>query len=336
MQLDEICKIRNIPIVDVSTPLIIPSFSSRGFPDLKYIYEQTKDYITDVSLVSAYDLYHQYLEAEIYSSDLVFIDSGGYETQKIQSTSNLDDIYACKNSYSVKSWNLDLHKTILKQLEPNSQFVFVSYDNWDNPKSTIDQIESARELFADFPEAASNFLYKPESRGSRYIDISELLKYVEKLDSFSILGITEKELGGSILERCQNLLKIRSALNEKGTSIPIHIFGCLDPGLIIAYFLCGADIFDGLAWLRYVFKEGLALYPSTATLRDRNWIYSEQDLTKFYSIENIQEFEYLRKAMKNFCQNRLIGGLMGEFYSWQKIMPNIIDLVKEAGLKIEN
>ncbi|VEP17908.1 conserved hypothetical protein [Hyella patelloides LEGE 07179] len=331
MQLDEICQIRNIPIVDVSTPLIIPSFSSRGFPDLKYIYEQTKDYITDVSLVSAYDLYHQYLEAEIYSSDLIFIDSGGYETQQIQSTSNLDDIYACKNSYSIKSWNLDLHKTVLKQLEPNSQFVFVSYDNWDNPQSTIYQIESALELFANFPEAASNFLYKSESRGSRYIDIIELLKYAEKLSSFSILGITEKELGGSILERCQNLLKIRSALNEKGISIPIHIFGCLDPGLIIAYFLCGADIFDGLAWLRYVFKEGLALYPSTVTLRDRNWGDLEQDLTKSSSINNVLELESLSRAMTRFAQNRLTSELM----QCSKIMPNIIDLVKEAGLKIE-
>lgn len=331
MQLSEICQIRNIAIVDVSTPLIVPSFSSKGFPDLIDIYEQTKDYITDVSLVSAYDLHHQYLEVEIYSSDLVFVDSGGYETQPIQSASNLDDIYASINSYPVNSWNLDLHRTVLKKLEPNSQFVFVSYDNWDNPQSTICQIESALELFANFPEAASDFLYKPESRFSRYINISELLQYAEKLDSFSILGITEKELGGSILERCQNLLKIRSALNEKGKSIPIHIFGCLDPSLIITYFLCGADIFDGLAWLRYVFKEGLALYPSTATLRDRNWSSLEQDLTKYYSISNLLELEYLSRAMERFTQNRQTSELM----QCSKIMPNIIDLVKEAGLKIE-
>lgn len=331
MQVSETCQVRIISVVDVCTPLLIPSFSSRGFPELKDIYTQTQDFIIDVSLVSAYDLYYQFLEKNIYSSDLIFIDSGGYETQPIKSTHNLDDIYVCKNTDSINNWNLDLHRTILNKLQPNSQLVFISYDDWDNPQPTSYQIKLSLDFFAEYPEAASDFLYKPETKESSYINVTELLNHVNKLASFSILGITEKELGDSIIERCRNLLIIRSVLNDNELQIPIHILGCLDPSLIIAYFLCGSDIFDGLAWLRYVFTEGMAFYPSTATLLQQNWNCSERDLSIINRIQNLQELESLSKAMKKFCQTRLIK----EFSPWQKIMPYVLNLVKEAGLEIE-
>lgn len=331
MNVSETCQIRNISIVDVDTPLIIPSFSSRGFPEVRDIYAQTRDFIVDVSLVSAYDLYYQFIGNDIYSSDLIFIDSGGYETQPIKATTNLDDLYVSKNTSLIKTWNPYLHKDVLDDLKPYSQFVFISYDDWRNPQPISQQIDSAMDFFERYPNVASNFLYKPETQNANYINVESLINDISKIASFSILGITEKELGDSLLERCQNLLRIRSALNEKALQIPIHILGCLDSSLIIAYFLCGADIFDGLAWLRYVFTQGMVFYRSTATLLQKQWNYAERDLSSFYSLQNLQELNSLSKAMSQFCQTRRVE----EFAPWQKVMTDVLNLVRDAELEIK-
>jgi hypothetical protein len=100
--------------------------------------------------------------------------------------------------------------------------------------------------------------------------------------------------------------------------------------LIIAYFLCGADIFDGLAWLRYVLDDGLALYPSTANIITEKWNYSEQELAKFYGIQNIQTLNRLTRSMVKFCKTRRIE----EFLEWNRVMPSVLNLVRNAGLEI--
>jgi len=100
--------------------------------------------------------------------------------------------------------------------------------------------------------------------------------------------------------------------------------------LSIAYFLCGADIFDGLAWLRYVFYEGLALYPSTANIITKKWNYSEHELAKLYSIQNLHTLNRLARAMMQFCETRRIE----EFSEWNRVMPLVLNLVRDAGLEI--
>ncbi|MBD2682321.1 MULTISPECIES: hypothetical protein [Nostoc] len=331
MRVSETCKVRQISIIDVSTPLIVPSFSSRGFTEFKEIYTSLKDYISDVSLLSAYDIYYEMQEMDIYASDIIFIDSGGYETQAIKLTATSDDVYANRDSSSIRTWSTELHQSVLDNLQSLSQLVLISYDNWDKHQLTLSQIETAKSLFQRYPYFASNFLYKPETPESAVINIDNLLKYSHHLTSFSVLGITEKELGNSILERCHNLIKIRSALQEQSIEIPIHILGCLDPVLMISYFLCGADIFDGLAWLRYAFVDGLTLYQSTAILMQEDWHYSESELNQLYSIKNLQNLRQLSHAMNKFCNTKLIQ----EFSAWEKVMPQVLNLIKNAGLEVE-
>lgn len=331
MRVSEICKSRQISIIDVPTPLIVPSFSSRGFPEVKNIYTSVKDYISNVSLISAYDIYYEMQEVDIYASDIIFIDSGGYETQAITLTATSDDVYANRDSVSVRPWSRELHQSVLNNLQSLSQLVLISYDNWNNHQSTLSQIATAKSLFQLYPNYASNFLYKPEMFESKVINIDSLLKHAHHLTSFSVLGITEKELGNSIFERCHNLIKIRSALQERSIEIPIHILGCINPDLIILYFLCGADIFDGLAWLRCAFVDGSTLYRSTAALMQADWHYSESELNQLYSIKNLQNINYLSHAMNRFCDTKLIQ----EFSAWEKIMPQVLNLVKDAGIEVE-
>lgn len=330
MKVSEICRARTIQPIDVSTPLLVPSFSSRGFPDIKNIYLEIKNFIVDVSLISAYDLYHSFVDSNIYYSDLIFIDSGGYETQAIKSIANLDDLYAARDSYVLQPWSLDQYQSVLDNLEPNSQFVFISYDAHSN-SSIPKQIELSLHLFKKYSTVASEFLCKPETQESNHVNIEQLLNYTNHIAKFSILGLTEKELGASILERCHNLLRLRSTFQASGIETPIHVLGCLEPVLMIVYFLCGADIFDGLAWLRYVFFNGLTLYPSNATLLQEKWSFSEYDLPKLYSIQNLQVLNHLSKAMRRFQQT----GQVDEFSEWVTVMPHMLNLVKDAGLEFE-
>src|SRR5438876_12306842 len=48
--------------------------------------------------------------------------------------------------------------------------------------------------------------------------------------------------------------------DSAGLETPIHIFGSLDTVTTPMYFLAGADIFDGLTWLRFVFHDGYTIY----------------------------------------------------------------------------
>jgi hypothetical protein len=80
------------------------------------------------------------------------------------------------------------------------------------------------------------------------------------LNRFDVIGVTEKELGNSVLDRVRNLATLRTLLDDNGVRSPIHIFGGLDPLAVILYYVAGAEIFDGLTWLRYGFVDGVAVY----------------------------------------------------------------------------
>jgi hypothetical protein len=65
----------------------------------------------------------------------------------------------------------------------------------------------------------------------------------------------------------QNIAALRLAMDDAGINKPIHIYGSLDPITSILYFLAGAEIFDGLTWLRYGYAEGLACYRNIYSVR---------------------------------------------------------------------
>lgn len=99
----EICKSRHIAPFAIRTPLLVPSFSSRSDMDLPYMFGLTNPYILRAVLLSAYDMFHKQVnEREIYISDVVFIDSGGYEAR------NVDDLgIGFSPNYQPKPWSLE-------------------------------------------------------------------------------------------------------------------------------------------------------------------------------------------------------------------------------------
>jgi hypothetical protein len=143
---------------------------------------------------------------------------------------------------------------------------------------------------------------------------------MEKMSQFDILGLTEKELGRSIIERCQNLVKLRRALKEKKLETPIHIFGCIDPMGVITFFLSGADIFDGTNWLKLSFDNSLAVYPNNSAVISGVWNYPDAALFEHMWIEN------LRKLTKLMYELRIYANTHD--FSVLSIAPNYLEIIK--------
>src|SRR5215207_1070882 len=73
-------RVGNAPAV--STPLLLPSFSSKGFPKVSGILKAMEEYISDEVLVSAYDVHYSALTPPFDFASTIFLDSGGYEASK--------------------------------------------------------------------------------------------------------------------------------------------------------------------------------------------------------------------------------------------------------------
>lgn len=131
--------------------------------------------------------------------------------------------------------------------------------------------------------------------------MEEVLASVGGLADFDLIGLTEKELGASPLERCRAVLSLRETLHRRGHQTPIHIFGCLDPATVLAYFLCGADVFDGLSWLRFGFCAGRASSHLQATLVRDNWTMRDEDAVLFNRASNLLALADQQRAMRRIA-----------------------------------
>jgi hypothetical protein len=109
-------------------------------------------------------------------------------------------------------------------------------------------------------------LIKPETHEQRTVDavLKNAIAHVEELGSFDLIGVTEKELGSRMLDRMAQIAKLRKAMDDAGIRAPIHIFGALDPLSVCLYFLAGAEVFDGLTWIRYAYQDGRCVYTQNA------------------------------------------------------------------------
>jgi len=298
-------KLRHPSGVTITTPILIPSFSSKGFSfnedrtsEITEIIKTTSEWLTETALISAHDCHYQYVPSDIYSTvKICFVDSGGYEKNNDY---DLSTVYASEGSDS--TWNENLLINVYDSLPSDSSFVLVSYDRMG--QTIAKQIESARELLSKYRTNLRTILVKREITSQRYINIQSVLQHTNTLGDFDIVGLTEKELGKSILDRMHNIARVREDLDRHGINSPIHIFGSLDPVTTILYFLSGAEIFDGLTWLRYVYLNGVAVYPHNyGSLKIG--IHQRDDFVRSKAwVENINYLQDLTYQMKNYLLDR--------------------------------
>jgi hypothetical protein len=240
----------------IRTPLLLPSFSSKGFPEVQSILAATEQAIDGEILVSAYDLHHEKLKGPFDFAQAIFLDSGGYEAGK---DLELSDIGTSKHAPA--PWSKEQFATVLLAWSSPRPTVFVSYDHPNERLVTAEQIKRADDTLPKRDNAFREILFKPEGENIPEIDIDAVVANIHKLASFDAIGVTEKEIGFTLQTRMASIAKLRRSLDGAGLgNMPIHIFGSLDTISTPLYFVAGADIFDGLTWLRFAYYDGLTIY----------------------------------------------------------------------------
>ena len=253
--------------VTLRTPLLVPSFSSRGLgfnrkgiSEIKDVFLNTSEILTESMLVSAYDIKYKHLPNPASFPcvpSLTIVDSGGYETGM-----DYDFSAAYQYDYTHRKWDLGTYMRVLDRWPKRIPAAFVSFDKESSGRGIVRQIAEARELFSRYPNQLHTFLLKPTKacRGLLQNTMDIVHPHVKKMADFQIIGVAEKELGRRMLDRMETVARLRKALNDVGIAAPIQVFGALDPLSSTLYCLAGAEIFDGLTWLRFSYGEGQCVY----------------------------------------------------------------------------
>ena len=298
----------------LSGPLLVPSISSKGFPltdtgvtESGTALELVSQDIDEALLVSAYDLHHKLLpecdrllgsehHQTIYGTPrLLVLDSGGYEL-------NRDDFESGETQrgpYHPKPFTREDFEALVGRLPRDRDLLIVSYDSHNRPRDSYkEQRETAQRFFAGGPShQRSDFLIKPQGN-DRVLDVHALTPDAPNLRCFDVIGVTEKELGETLLDRLVLLARLRGLLDANGCAeAPIHVFGSLDPLLTTLYFMVGAEIFDGLSWLRYAYTEGLSTHPEQLAVLKCTIEYRQERRNLARHMSNLDELQKLKHRL---------------------------------------
>lgn len=287
-------QIRCVERIAAETPLLIPSFSSRGFPDVSKIIDALRVNVSEMCLVSAFDLAHGYAPVDFETlADIIIIDSGMYE---VAPSAVAADVYLPEASD--RKWTREEYSSLLASASPRmnkTNVIVVSFDSYAPLK---EQIERALADFRNAPDAASDFLLKPEVAGQIH---DSLVLTKAQVANFDIIGVTERELGHSVISRCRALFRLRASLTTAGLSTPIHVFGSITPAAVTTYFLCGADIFDGLNWLRVGLDGAGVSAPSEFAITQKLWANDDAEALLELWRRNLRALQRTQGALKRFA-----------------------------------
>ena len=309
---------------DSDLPLLVPAFSSKGFEfDIAKIGKTKREFsmlayeLADFGkypcrsvLVSAYDLHFKHFQAPEFAKThaeshlrqacLVFLDSGGYELSPDFDSTELRVFgYKPKDGY----WE-DQYERVLKRLASSKQsppLVIANFDRASISQPLEDQITAARTLFNRYPDFLGDFIIKPWP-GNTVVDPARLSdNEIKQLRGFHIIGVTEKDLGINLFDRVKRVATLRTKLNEANIAAPIHVWGGLDPISSPLFFFAGAEIFDGVGWLRYAYHEGVAVYRGNYTVMKHLGITTSRQMNHAYaSLDNRSAMEELESALQQW------------------------------------
>jgi len=180
----------------------------------------------------------------------------------------------------------------------------VNFDGYVDDRAEYDaQIKAAQRFFTGCSQFGSDVLIKPERRG-RALKVEDLSPTtLASLGAFDIVGFAEKDLGDSVLDKLRNLVTLRRRLTDAGVDVPIHLFGSLDPVMSPLYFAAGAEIFDGLSWLRYGYHWEAAIYRDDVPVLDasQNLVAPERVRIASMLFTNLKALGVLAEGMRQFA-----------------------------------
>lgn len=288
-------------------PIIIPSFSSKGnmlindgekiISDNHELILMLDKYLYHTYLISSYDVYYNLMPDNIDEyplTDFLFVDSGGYE---ISDSYDLSEKY--KYNYHICEWNIKNMMKVYQKIYKSSLFdsTKLVLTTFDCQVDLYNQIMKADLLKTEFPNATIDFLIKIKDDFTSFY--RQFDQYKEELMKFSIIGITEKELGITLKDKLLNIIKVRSTMDSLGWEGSIHIFGGLEPNVLTLYFLAGANIFDGLSWQRVRFSNNSTLHNPNNYMIDR----SEIDNKYWMMANNILDLLSLEETLRDYSMN---------------------------------
>ena len=228
--------------VSLETPLLIPSFSSKGFArsksdrrsEIGKILGASGEFITEAFLVSAYDIYYEHIPRPLdlpFTPDVIFLDSGGYEVSTDRDYSSVIDPLPAPQLWDVGKW-----ESVVTAWPSDLPLVAVSYDHHQERAPFAEQVALARERFTKCQGHLHSFLLKPETDRQRTLDsvLRDAVADAKQLGSFDVIGVTEKELGRSMIDRMAQIATLRRAMDEADVSAPLHVFGAPRPHLRVS------------------------------------------------------------------------------------------------------
>ena len=300
--------------------MLIPSLSSRAGGPIPYqpslacepvlapcsiIHSESLiDGIDESLLVSSYDIHYKLLidsgafrsgfkRSRYAQPRILFIDSGWYE----KGGSSLDKQFG-ENQYESLQWEESEYRSIIDNLDGDIRAIVVS---WDHFGSYPEQIAAGQDFFGNRTAIASTMLLKPPNNSG----VHDFGKFsgedFSNLRAFDVIGVTEQEIGESVLERLVNITRLRRHLDDAGVESPIHIFGGLDPLYTPLYFAAGGELFDGLGWLRYAYREGIAMHRDTAAILDRQITRRRVSTWMSVFLQNLDELRRLSQDLRLFA-----------------------------------
>lgn len=291
----------------IETPILIPSFSSKGFridkdgsSEVRDLLEFTSEWLTDSMLISAYDVHYGHLpkpDEMTMAPEFTVVDSGGYEARVDHDLSTSVHV-----PHAPREWSEALLDSVLQTWPKRFAAAFVTYDDPSERHPFAAQLEAARSFVARYPGQLHTILLKPETDTQKYLSktLQQACMSAGELAAFDFIGVTEKELGPSMLERMCELAKLRLALDDAGVPKPIHVFGALDPLTSSLYFLAGAEVFDGLTWLRYAYRDGLCVYQGNNGVLKIGTDRRDDRVRAQTVTENVHYLLTLRAEMRKF------------------------------------
>jgi hypothetical protein len=282
-----------------------------GLSEVGTYLEVARDHLTETLLVSAYDLHHGHLpEADtalspnhwstLYGApSLLIVDSGGYELGNWWEEGDLHREHLAPLSFTSRDY-----ASLLDRFPSDRDLLIVSYDHLspgqDRPSIEY-QLEQAAVFFDARRHMMSDVLLKPPS-GHAYIDPVSLADTAGSLGGFDVVGVTEKELGGTLLDRLRATAALRRVLDEAEVQSPLHVFGVLDPLLVSLYFMAGAELFDGLTWLRYGYHEGLSVNRGSIALLDHVIDEPDAHIGARAQVEYLAALSNLKRGLSRWVQ----------------------------------
>jgi hypothetical protein len=108
-------------------------------------------------------------------------------------------------------------------------------------------------------------------------------------------------LGRRIFDRIKRISELRKRLDDAGISVPIHVWGGLNPLLTPLFFFAGAEIFDGISWMRYAYQNGLAVERQSCAILKEIGVEASQEATHAYAaLDNLTALDALATALQTW------------------------------------